>query len=130
MCIKSNLNFVLNHERHSLKIYGYFTLVIFNVTSFFSVKMGYFWTFILEFKTLPAKTPWLVIYRWIQNFKQIMNSKLSFTKNDQANFDYPLTLKKKLVFNLFTISFLCMIYNITIAITKFTSQFAKCEAIF
>ena len=81
---------------------GYFTLVKFNVT-FFPKKMGYFYTFILEFKLLPAKRPCHVIYCWIRNFKEIMNIKLSFTQNDMANFDYALTLKKKLGYELFTI---------------------------
>ena len=34
------------------------------------------------------------MYFWIRNFKQIMNIKFSLTKNDMANFDYVLTLKK------------------------------------
>ena len=32
-----------------------------------------------------------------------MNIKLSFTQNDMANFDYALTLKKKLGYEFFTI---------------------------
>ena len=63
---------------------------------FFSVKMGYFLTFILEFNLSPIKKLWHVIYRWIQNFKKIMNIKLSFAKNDMGNFDYALTFKKNL----------------------------------
>ena len=63
---------------------------------FFSLEMGYPWTFALEFKLLPTKKPSHVIYHWIRNFKYIINIKLSFVKNDLANFDYALTLKKSL----------------------------------
>ena len=51
------------------KFMVYFTLVIFSVTSFFSGENCIFRTFILEFKPLPAKNPWHVIYCWIWNFK-------------------------------------------------------------
>ena len=34
-----------------------------------------------------------------------MNIKLSFAKNNMANFDYALTLKRKLGYELFTICF-------------------------
>ena len=102
--IISNLSFLLNHERHYLKIYGVFQFMgIFTAMPFFSVKMGYFLTFILEFNLSPIKKLWHVIYRWIQNFKKIMNIKLSFAKNDMGNFDYALTFKKKLGCKLFTI---------------------------
>ena len=47
------------------KCMAYFTLM----TLFFSVKMGYFWIFILEFKPLPLKKPWHVINCWTRNFK-------------------------------------------------------------
>ena len=78
----------------------YFTLVIFNATSFFLVKMGCCWTFILEFKPLPANK---TLACYIPLDSKIMNIKLSFVKNNMANFDYALTLKKKLGYKLFTI---------------------------
>ena len=97
MCIRSNLSFVLIHERQFLKIYGVFHFSdIQYYVIFFPVKMAYFWTFILQFKSLPAKKPWHVIYCCIRNFKQIINIKLSLTRNDIANFDYALALKKTL----------------------------------
>ena len=63
---------------------------------FFSLEMGYLWTFALEFKLLPTKKTCHVIYHWIRNFKYIINIKLPFVKNDMGNFDYALTLKKSL----------------------------------
>ena len=81
------------------KFMMYFTLKILNVTSFFSVKMGYFLTFILEFTPLPPKKPWHVIYHYIRNIKYIMNIKISFAKNDIANFDYASTLEKSFGMN-------------------------------
>ena len=94
--IRSNLSFVQNYERHYLKIFGVFHFSDIQCCVIFSVKMGYFWTFIPEFNLLPTKKPWYVTYRWIRNFKQIMNIKLSFSKIDMASFDYALNLKKSL----------------------------------
>ena len=70
----------------------YFTLVIFNVTSFFSVKMGYLWTFILEFNLLPTKNPGMLyaVGFEILNILRILNFHLP---KKTSNFDYALTLK-------------------------------------
>ena len=62
MCIKSNLSFILNHERHYLKIYGIFHFSDIQCYIIFLVKMVYFWTFILEFKPLPAKKTHGMLY--------------------------------------------------------------------
>ena len=69
MHIRSNLSFVLNHERHYLKIYGVFHFSDIQCYVIFFGENGVFWTFILEFSLLPTKKPWHVIYRWIRNFK-------------------------------------------------------------
>ena len=55
MCIRSNLNFIVNHDRVYLKIYGLFHFSDIQCCGIFLVKMGYFWTFNLEFKPLAAK---------------------------------------------------------------------------
>ena len=57
MCIRSNLSFVLNHERHYMKINDLFHFSDIQCYVIFSVKMGYLWTFILEFNLLPTKNP-------------------------------------------------------------------------
>ena len=72
----------------------YFTLVIFSVMSFFSGENCIILDLYPWIQALTQKKPWHVIYFWIRNFKQIMNIKFSLTKNDMANFDYVLTLKK------------------------------------
>ena len=43
MCIRSNLSFVLNHERHYLKIYGVFHFSHIECYVILFVKLGYFY---------------------------------------------------------------------------------------
>ena len=84
ICIRSNLSFVLNHERHYLKIYCVFYFS--DIQCYVIFFRENIWTFIFEFKPLPAKKPWHVIYHWIRNFKYILNVKPSFSKKGHDKF--------------------------------------------
>ena len=75
----------------NLTIYGVFHLSEIQCYSMFFRENEVFLD--LERKSSPKKIPGMYI-PLDSNFKYIKNIKLSFAKNDIANFDYALTFKK------------------------------------
>ena len=67
LCIRSNLNFFLNHERYYLKIYGAFHFSdIQCYVIFFRWKYGIFGPLSLKSNPYPQKNPWYIpLYRCI-----------------------------------------------------------------